>query len=136
MRILKPLSGENNRKRGDNMKSKTVKKLAGGLLIGVVNGLFGAGGGIIAVPLLKKGGMQTHTAHASSVAIILPLSVFSLILYIIYGRLKLADGAPYIISGLVGAVGGSLFLKKISGKILHAAFGAMMIYAGVRMFLK
>ena len=31
----------------------------GGILIGAVNGLFGAGGGIIAVPILEKAGFTT-----------------------------------------------------------------------------
>ena len=48
--------------------------LTGGLC-GVLNGLFGAGGGIAAVPLLKAGGLEQKKAHATSLAVILPLAV-------------------------------------------------------------
>lgn len=122
-------------RKNEKMKKDTLKKLLGGLVIGIVNGVFGAGGGIIAVPLLEKNGLEAHRAHASSVAVILPLSVFSLILYLIGGRLHFSDGLPYILPGLVGALLGTAALKKISGKWLKRAFGALMIYAGIRMIV-
>ena len=66
------------------MKNKIIT-LTFGFLIGIINGLLGAGGGMIAVPALKKLGMEQKDAHRNAVAVILPLSVLSAVLYILRG---------------------------------------------------
>ena len=49
-----------------------------GALAGLVNGLFGAGGGMLLLPLLSRmNGLEAHEAFACSVCIILPLSLVS-----------------------------------------------------------
>lgn len=53
-----------------------------GLITGLANGLFGSGGGIIAVPMLKKSGITTKESHATSLALTLPLSIVSCFFYI------------------------------------------------------
>ena len=62
------------------MASKGKKHLlftaAGGLAVGLINGLLGAGGGMLAVPILAKAGLSQREAHAGSLAVILPLSLF------------------------------------------------------------
>ena len=58
------------------MKTKEKGKLyfsALGAATGIANGLFGSGGGIIAVPMLQKSGMKAKEAHAASLALTLPL---------------------------------------------------------------
>ncbi len=45
-----------------------------GAAAGFLNGLFGSGGGIAAVPLLEKNGVEKKKAHAESVALIMVLS--------------------------------------------------------------
>lgn len=117
------------------MKKETVKKLFGGVFIGLVNGLFGAGGGILAVPVLRHGGMEDKKAHASSVAVILPISLFSLVLYLLEGRFQFSEGLPYILWGVAGSVLGTKFLQKISGMWLHRVFGGLIIFAGVRFIM-
>ena len=109
---------------------------AAGLLIGGINGLLGAGGGMIAVPMLKKAGLEQKEAHANAVAVILPISVLSAVLYVIKGYVNISDSLPYIPTGVVGSVLGTLILKKISPVWLKRIFGAFMVYAGVRLLLK
>ncbi len=48
-----------------------------GAVTGLCNGLFGSGGGIAAVPMLQKGGVDVKNSHATSLALTLPLSVIS-----------------------------------------------------------
>ncbi len=115
---------------------KKTKNFFGGILIGALNGMFGAGGGIVAVPLLRKNGIEDKSAHASSIAIILPISVVSLSMYILKGRVAITDGLPYILPGVVGAVLGTFILSKISKKWLHRVFGGLIIYAGIRLILR
>ena len=89
-----------------------------GVLIGIVNGLLGAGGGMIAVPVLKKTGMEQKQAHANAVAVILPITAISVFLYIQSGNVKLSDAFVYIPGGLLGALTGSFILGKISPSLL------------------
>ena len=107
-----------------------------GIAVGLVNGVFGAGGGMLAVPLLKKSGLDQKSAHANAVAVILPITVISAILYILKGKVALSDSLTYIPTGLIGAVIATFALKKISNKWLRRIFGGFMIYAGIRLLIK
>lgn len=107
-----------------------------GIAIGVVNGLLGAGGGMIAVPMLKKLGLSQKEAHANAVAVILPISVLSAVIYIIKDYVNLSDAFIYIPTGLLGSLIGAYILNKISPLWLKRIFGILMIYAGVRLLMK
>lgn len=107
-----------------------------GVGIGLVNGILGAGGGMLAVPLLKRLGFSQKTAHTNAIAIILPITIISAIIYLLKGYVTINDSLVYIPTGLLGALLGTYFLKKISPKWLKRIFGALMIYAGVRLLLK
>ncbi|MBO5852558.1 MAG: sulfite exporter TauE/SafE family protein [Clostridia bacterium] len=117
------------------MKNKTTTIIFG-FLIGIINGLLGAGGGMIAVPALKKLGMSQKDAHRNAVAVILPLSVLSAVLYILRGNVTVADTLIFIPGGLAGAYAGTIFLKKISPKWLAVIFGGFMVYSGVRLLFR
>ena len=118
------------------MKKETVFSAVAGISIGLVNGLFGAGGGMLAVPMLKKSGMEQKKAHANAVAVILPVSMVSATLYLLRDYVNLPDAVVYIPTGVIGALIGTFVLKKISPFLLKKIFGAFMIYAGVRLLLK
>ena len=120
---------------GDNVKEK-LKNIGGGVIIGVVNGLLCAGGGMLAVPLLKKSGLEQKEAHATSIAVILPLSVISAATYLLNGSVTLSDSIPYLLPGAIGAVIGAVLLGKISDKWLRRVFGVFMIWAGIRLLMR
>ena len=107
-----------------------------GFAIGVVNGLLGAGGGMIAVPMLKRLGFSQKSAHTNAVAVILPISILSATLYIIKDYVTFSDAFPYIPAGIAGALLGTYCLKKISSVWLARIFGAFMVYAGIRLLLR
>lgn len=107
-----------------------------GIITGIANGLFGSGGGIIAVPMLKKSGMKTKESHATSLALTLPLSIVSCFFYVKNSSGILSNSLRLIPLGLVGAVLGSFIMKKISPKRLKKAFGLILIISGIRLFLK
>jgi uncharacterized membrane protein YfcA len=106
-----------------------------GALIGAVNGLFGSGGGVAAVPALKNAGLTVKESHASSLAVTLPLSAVSAAVYSFGADFKWGDALPLIPFGLAGAVVGGLVLKKISNVWLKRIFGGLLILAGGRMLL-
>lgn len=118
------------------LKKRQLFLAAGGFLIGVVNGLLGAGGGMLAVPLLKKLGFSQKQAHANAVAIILPITVGSAALYLARDYVNLSAAWPYVPTGLLGAIIGTYLLKKLSPFWLKKLFGGFMVYAGLRLLLR
>lgn len=116
-----------------------MKKLTGallGLAVGLLNGLFGAGGGMVAVPMLKRAGLEAKNAHATSIAITMPLSVLSGYLYVSAGGLAFSDALPFIPTGIIGALAGAILLKRVSDTLLRRLFGALVIVAAVRLLLR
>lgn len=107
-----------------------------GVLCGFLNGFFGTGGGIILVPALRKMGLSQNSAQATSVAIVLPTAVVSAVFYLMRGDLAFSDSMIYVLAGVVGALLGSFLLKKASPKLLKIIFGALIIFASVRMILR
>ena len=122
------------------MKAGAKQKVKFGILgfiAGVLNGIFGAGGGLMVVPMLQSQDIEPKKAHATSIAIILPLSVVSAIMYVI-GGIKIDWGQLGIVTllGLGGAVAGSFLLAKMQNGLLKKIFGLVMIISAVRIFFR
>ncbi len=118
------------------MKNKKLYCIFAGVLCGFVNGLFGAGGGTIAVPLLRRAGLNEHESHATSIVVILSVTLVSATLYIIRGDVSIGDALYFIPTGIIGAAVGAMLLKKLSGVWLKRIFGSVIVIASVRMLLK
>ena len=91
---------------------------------------------MIAVPMLEKSGSEPKKAHATSIAVTLPLSVISGLVYFKGGDLDAMQALKFIPLGLAGAAVGALIMKKLSNSLLKRVFGLLMIIAGVRIFMK
>ena len=117
-----------------HMKKKT-NFLFGGLC-GFLNGLFGSGGGTIAVPCLEKSGLEAKKAHASSVALIFILSVITAVIYFIQGKIDFSLAFDFVPWGLIGAAAGSVLLKKIPNSLLRRIFGIIIMISAIRILLK
>lgn len=111
----------------------SAKRLLLGAIIGTFNGLFGAGGGILCVPVLIKEGFDRKTAHKNTVAVILPITVASAVLYIIFGRVTIAEGLKYVPGGIIGSFIGTYIMSKIKPKWIRRIFGGFMVWAGWRL---
>lgn len=117
-----------------NKKSKIPLKILSGLLAGLVNGLFGGGGGMIIVPCLT--GLlnyDANSAHATAIAVILPLSVLSGIFYTAFGDFRILPTVFTAIGVTAGGIAGAILLKKLSSKPLTVIFATVMAAAGVKM---
>lgn len=112
---------------------KIAKKAVPGFAAGILNGLLGAGGGMIVVPMLEKCGLEPRRAHATSIAVIVPLCILSALLYLGGHELTLADALPYIPAGFVGAFCGAKLLQHIPGGLLRRIFGLFMLYSAYRL---
>lgn len=113
---------------------KYKKEILIGVVAGVINGFFGAGGGCIVVLALEKFlNLSQKKAHSTAVGIILVISLSSSIVYLCRGEFKFDLWLPITLGGCLGGAAGAKFLPKISGKWLRGIFGAAMILASVKM---
>lgn len=107
-----------------------------GALAGIANGIFGAGGGLFLVPLfINWMKLDEKKAFATSVAVIFPMSLASLIVFIIRGNDILLTAIPFVIGGILGGlVSGKLF-RRMSAVWLHRIFGFLLLYGAFRSLL-
>ena len=116
---------------GDNMKKHLM-----GLICGLLNGMFGSGGGVAAVPMLEGAGLEAKKSHATSVALIFVLSIATTISYLMGDRLNFGMALQYVPYGIMGAVIGAVLLKKTPNSLLRRIFGVIILVAAVRILVK
>ena len=114
------------------MKNRTGYILCA-IAAGAVNGLLGAGGGMLLVPLLT---MLTDTEEdrifPTSVSIILPICLVSLTVSPGWNHLPIAEALPYLSGAIPGGLLAGWLDKKIPVKWLHRALGILIIWGGIR----
>ena len=123
---------EGKNKTGLGKKSRVVLAVLASLFVGVANGLFGGGGGMLVIPifvLILR--LEEKVAHASAILTILPLSLVSGVIYIINGHFLFPDGVWTGGGVILGGIIGSFLMKKLSGNALKLIFYSLMILAGV-----
>ncbi len=103
-----------------------------GAICGFLNGLFGSGGGTIAVPCLQKSGIDAKKSHATSVAIIFILSLVTAIVYLLNEKIDFTEAMNYIPYGIIGAIIGAFLLKKISNTFLKKLFAVIILISAIR----
>ena len=109
--------------------------MALGTAVGAANSLFGGGGGMIAVPLLQKLGLQQKQAHATAILVILPISLLSFVLYAVRGFYEGAVLIPTAIGVTAGGFIGAKLLGKLPTKAVGLAFAVLQAVAGVFLLL-
>jgi len=105
-----------------------------GLVVGLANGLFGAGGGTVLVPALERfKPLETHKAHATALAVILPLSIVSAVVYVWGVEVDWPAVGLVSAGGVVGGVLGAKLLNKLSAGWLNMLFGLFLAVGAIRM---
>jgi len=108
--------------------------LGAGLGMGLLSALFGIGGGILLIPILVAGfEYSQHLAAGTSLAVMVPISLVGAIRLTRPGLTKWAEGARFGAGAVVGAVIGASVALVVSGSIMQAAFGVVMLVVGGRM---
>lgn len=114
-------------------KKHVLKSTLVGSLTGIVNGIFGAGGGLVLVPLLTRFiKLDIKYAMPTSIAIIFPMCMASAFVYMKRGDFDVSTAVPYLLGGLAGGIIGGLTYSYISKKWLRRVLGVLIIYSGVR----
>ena len=109
--------------------------LCGGA-VGLANGLFGGGGGMIAVPLLSCAmNFEEKCAHATAILIIAPVCLASAVAYIIAGYARADIIIPACLGMTAGGALGALFFNRLPLAAVKVIFVAVMLAAGIRMVL-
>lgn len=107
-----------------------------GLLTGFINGLFGAGSGLLCVPALKEiMKIEEKKAHATTICAVFFASLVSVMIYLKNGNFDLMQALPYVVGGFLGAPLGAYFLGKIKIRCLNLLFALFLIYSALRMML-
>lgn len=108
-----------------------------GAIVGLVLGLVGGGGSILAVPLLVYlvGVTPTHMALGTSAIAVALTALANLFPHWRQGNVKWRCAAVFSLAGIVGAFAGSSLAKIVDGQALLALFGLLMLVVGGAMLL-
>ncbi len=117
------------------LKAKTVVLLIGvGLLGGLINGLFGAGAGLLLVPMIKVvTKMEDKKVHSTTLATVMCMCVVSSIIFFVNKQIDYNITVWCLIGSLAGAVLGTILLQKFKNKIINLIFSCLLVVAGILM---
>ena len=103
---------------------------------GLINGLFGGGGGMAVVPLLTRWcSIEEKKAFATCVAVILPFCVLSAFIFLLRGHVDIGQALPYLVGGAAGGWLGGRLMGRVNVIWLRWIFAAFLLYGGVRYLL-
>jgi uncharacterized membrane protein YfcA len=113
-----------------------VRLVAIGLVAGLFSALFGVGGGIVLVPLLILVlGFGSRPATGTSMAAIGITALAGTVLYALEGEVHVAHAALVGLPAAAGAVAGTAFQQRVSGRALTLAFALLLAAIAVWMLL-
>ena len=118
--------------------SEILLALVSGGLIGIVLGLVGGGGSILALPLLVYvvGVQSPHAAIGTAAVAVAMNALAGLSGHARAGRVKWRCAGVFAIAGVIGAAVGAEMGKAFDGQRLLMLFGLLMIGIGLSMFRK
>ncbi len=112
---------------------KSWVPVIGGILAGAVNGLLGAGGGMVLVPVLSKAlPPEEGKLFPTCVAVMLPMCLVSVTVYGIYNGLPWAAAWPYLVGSGAGGLLAGRWGSKLPTTLLRLIFGGLMVWGGIR----
>lgn len=115
------------------MKKHSLGIVLAGIGAGAVNGLFGAGGGMVLVPLLGLlTNLEDREVFPASVSIIAPVCIVSLAISWQSGITPWNIVLPYLIASAVGGIAAGFLAKKVPTLWLHRLLGVLILWGGFR----
>ena len=112
---------------------KSMGLLISGAAAGAVNGLLGAGGGMVLIPLLFYfSDLDEDALFPASVSIILPVCLISLFFSSLTDTLPFRQSIPWLIGSAAGGILAGLLGRKIPVLWLHRGLGILILWGGIR----
>lgn len=111
-----------------------------GLAAGVVNGLLGAGSGVLIVfalqAALRGSEADSRDVFANATAVILPISLVSAVLYFRAGQLPEVEWGRYLLPGVLGGLAGAWLLGKLPARAVKCTFSLVVLLSGMIMLVR
>ena len=115
------------------MRNKILGMITAGACAGLVAGLFGAGGGLVLVPVLT---LLTDTAEksvfSSSISIILPICLVCIAVAAITTGIAVRPALPYLLGSVIGGLCAGIWGQKMPVCWLHRGLGLLILWGGYR----
>ena len=117
------------------MRDSSVKRVEWrswllGVGIGGANAIFGGGGGMLAVPALRLLGNEEKEAHATAIAVVLPVSLLSFLWYLLGGLYDVNVLIPTAFGTVFGGLLGAKILNFLPQKTVRMVFAFLQAAAG------
>lgn len=106
--------------------------LIAGFSAGIINGLLGAGGGIVLIFVLAAL-LDGRDVYANAIAVTLPITLLSTIRYAADGQLPISDFVPLLFPAAIGGIFGAWLLDRIDVSLTKKIFAALIIWSGINM---
>ena len=114
-------------------KHNTLRFCLAGIGAGAVNGLFGAGGGMVLVPLLTLlTPLKEDAIFPCSISIILPICLVSLGVTAFTSDVAWIQALPYLTGSAMGGILAGIWGRKIPLVWLHRGLGILILWGGIR----
>lgn len=126
--------------REENPVRYYLLSVGGGIAIGLISAVVGAGGGVMMVPLLVVVmGLEMKTVIGTSLAIMAfksPISFFMADAFALNGRIEWWFLLTFALIMIAGVFVGSAFSKKIDGQKLKSGFAWFILAMAIFIFTK
>ena len=115
---------------------KVIILIGVGVAGGAINGMFGAGAGLVLVPLIcASTKIDEKKVHATTLACVLLMCVVSSIIFVVKKQVDYKLTMWCLIGSLMGAILGTVLLQKFKNKIINLIFSCVLVLAGVLMIV-
>lgn len=107
-----------------------------GLVSGIISGM-GIGGGTLLIPALTIFmHIEQKAAQSLNLLYFIPTAIVALWIHTKNKKIQWKVLGLLVVSGIIGALGGSLLASYISAKFLRKAFGFFLLIMGIIEFFK
>lgn len=111
---------------------RSLKLVIIGVVSGVINGFFGAGGGLVIVPMLKKFDTKnSKVVHATTLGCVMFMCLSSSVIYFMNGCIDFKLVLFCLIGSLIGSFVSVKLLKNLKNIYIDLIFSCVLIIAGL-----
>nr|WP_255351535.1 sulfite exporter TauE/SafE family protein [Cryobacterium sp. MLB-32] len=126
--------------RGDQLELSPLVffgYIALGLIMGIASGLFGIGGGVIAVPaLVAIFGISDLVAKGTSLLVLIPTGVVGTIANLRGGLVDLRAGAVVGVAAVAASIPGVALALIMTPRVSSILFAALLVVAAAQLAVK